>query len=595
MKGVILAGGTGSRLYPNTKVTNKHLLPVYNKPMIYYPIENMLKAGITDILIMPGKDHAGDFAKLLGSGKDFNAKFTFIVQDHAGGVAYPIKLIKNFIGNDSFLYIFGDNIIEHDFYEDVQTFKSGAKIFCKKVNDPKRFGVAEIVDDKVIGIEEKPENPKSDWAVIGAYIYDNKALEYIETVTPSQRGEIEITDLNNIYIKNGQMKATFLQGAWYDTGTHESLAKAAYDLMTSSKPTEVFRFDTINSPKISIGFILYKSISYLPYFLQSLILQDYKNLSFYALSANENKNLQVPNEDVLYIKKNYPQINIIEPGYNTGFAKGHNIIIEESLKNGSEFYVAINFDLLMETNFVSELLDSIIQNPRIASATGKIKRWDFTRKDIKDDFGKTNFLDTTGISITKEHRFLDRGQGEIDYGQYDKKEEIFGASGSAVMYKISALKDVAFVNEDRKMEFYDELMFMYKEDVDLAYRLQWAGYKCIYNPNAVCYHDRTIKSNGRGILAIIKNRWNRQNKYKEWSWLNHHIILKKFIDTEFSFKVLFSTFWYEFKTFIYILFFERFLLKQLKQFYKIRYQIQARKEQLKKRIDLKKHIEKWME
>lgn len=591
MKGVILAGGTGSRLYPNTKVTNKHLLPVYNKPMIYYPIENMLKAGITDILIMPGKDHAGDFAKLLGSGKDFNARFTFIVQDHAGGVAYPIKLIKNFVGDDDFLYMFGDNIFEHDFYEDVQQFKGGAKIFCKQVDDPRRFGVAEVTDGKVVSIEEKPDNPKSDWAVTGAYIFDNKALEYVEQLTPSARGEYEITDLNNIYIKNGEMTATFMEGAWYDTGTHESLVRGAYELMTHDKPTEVYKFDVENSPKVGVGFILYNSMKYLPHFLPTLMRQDYKNIEFYVVNANGNEN----SDDVQFIKENYPQITILEPGFNTGFAKGHNMMMNHAIENRVDFYTAINFDMILEEDFISELLNSIIRHPRNGSATGKIRRWDYSRRDVEGDFGKTNFIDTAGLKVTREHRFMDRGQGEIDHGQYDSQEEIFGSSGAAVMYRLSALKDTAFLNEDGKSEFFDELMFMYKEDVDLAYRLQWGGYRCVYNPNAVCYHDRTIKSKGHGVFAIISNRWHRQAKYKEWSWLNHHIILKKFLANDLSYKVRLATLWYEIKSFIYILFFEPFLLKQFQELFKMRHQIRARKSQLKKRIDLKKNIEPWME
>ncbi len=588
MKGVILAGGTGSRLYPNTKVTNKHLLPVYNKPMIYYPIENMIQAGITDILIMPGKDHAGDFAKLLGSGKEFNANFTFIIQDYAGGNAYPIKLIRNFVGDDSFLYIFGDNIIDYDFSEDVKNFKEGAVIFCKQVEDPERFGVAEVVDGFVKSIEEKPKNPKSNWAVIGAYIYDNKALDYVEILEPSARGEIEITDLNNIYINEGKMRAVFLEGDWYDTGTHKSLAIAAYNLMQKDKPIERLQITNKVSPKIGVGFILYESIEYLPYFLENLYKQDYKNLQFYAV----NSNLKEDCPDVKYLKEKYPQIKIIQPKNNTGFAKGHNLMIRQAIKDGCEFYLCLNFDLLLEQNFISELLNSILKDNKNACATGKIKVWDFKNKDTAQDFGKTNFLDSTGLKITKEHRFLDRGQGEIDYGQYDKEEKVFGSSGTACLFRLSSLKDVAFTNEKGEKEFFDELMFMYKEDVDLAYRLQWAGYNCIYTPKAVAYHDRTVKSSGKGIFSIIKNRWNRNPKYKQWSWLNHHIILKKFIDNNYSWKVRLATFFYEIKTFIYILFFETYLLKQYWELFKLRNKIKERKKQIKKRI---KNIEVWME
>lgn len=191
MKGVILAGGSGTRLYPNTKVTNKHLLPVYNQPMIYYPIQTLLKAGITDILILPGKDNAGDFARLLGSGKDFNANFSFKVQDHAGGLAYAVGLAEDFVGDDNFVVIFGDNIVEQNIIKDVQEFENGAEIFLKQVPDPKRFGIAELDGDKIIRIEEKPENPKSNWAAVGVYIYDSKAFEYIRNIKPSSRESLK--------------------------------------------------------------------------------------------------------------------------------------------------------------------------------------------------------------------------------------------------------------------------------------------------------------------------------------------------------------------------------------------------------------------
>ena len=198
MKGVILAGGSGTRLHPNTKVTNKHLLPVYNQPMIYYPIQTLMQAGVKDILILPGKDNAGDFARLLGSGKDFNANFSFKVQDHAGGLAYAVGLAEDFVGDDNFVVVFGDNIISDNISEDVQNFEGGAKVFLKQVKDPERFGIAELDGTKVVSIEEKPQNPKTNWCVVGMYMYDSDAFEYIKEMKPSERGELEITDLNNI-------------------------------------------------------------------------------------------------------------------------------------------------------------------------------------------------------------------------------------------------------------------------------------------------------------------------------------------------------------------------------------------------------------
>lgn len=227
MKGVILAGGTGSRMMPCTKVTNKHLLPVYDKPMIYFPIKTMIDAGIKDILIVSGPGHAGHFLNLLGSGKDFGAKFTFEIQDEAGGIAQALGLAEDFADEEPVAVILGDNIFEDNVKEAVKGFKGGAKIFLKEVHDPERFGVAEVDGKKVIGIEEKPKNPKSKWAVTGIYMYDADVFRIIKTLKPSARGELEITDVNNAYIKKGKMEAAFLKGFWSDAGTFDSLLRAS--------------------------------------------------------------------------------------------------------------------------------------------------------------------------------------------------------------------------------------------------------------------------------------------------------------------------------------------------------------------------------
>lgn len=225
MKGVILAGGTGSRLMPLTKVTNKHLLPVYNKPMIYYPLQTLIDAGIKEILIVSGPGHAGHFVNLLGSGREFGVKFSYEVQDEAGGIAQALGLAEDFADNDSVCVILGDNVFEDKI--DINDFKEGAKIFLKEVNDPQRFGVAEINQkNEVLNIEEKPNNPKSNYAVTGIYIYDNKVFDIIKTLKPSARGELEITDVNNNYIKEGRMNAKVLKGFWTDAGTFESLHRA---------------------------------------------------------------------------------------------------------------------------------------------------------------------------------------------------------------------------------------------------------------------------------------------------------------------------------------------------------------------------------
>lgn len=227
MKGIILAGGAGTRLRPLTLVTSKQLLPIYNKPMIFYPLETLLKAGIKDILVIVAPDHAGDFLKLLGSGNQFNCKFTYEIQDKPEGLAQAFVIGKNFIGKDNVTLILGDNLFEDDFSGPISSFVSGARVFAKQVPDPERFGVVEFdQNQKAISIEEKPKQPKSDHAVTGLYIYDNSVVEKAAALQPSPRGELEITDLNNVYLRESTLDVAPVSGRWLDTGTFESLHEA---------------------------------------------------------------------------------------------------------------------------------------------------------------------------------------------------------------------------------------------------------------------------------------------------------------------------------------------------------------------------------
>ncbi|HET6528456.1 MAG TPA: sugar phosphate nucleotidyltransferase [Balneolaceae bacterium] len=227
MKGIILAGGTGSRLYPLTKVTNKHLLPIGNKPMIYYPIEKLTDAGIDEILVVTGTEHMGDVVNLLGSGKDFDCRFTYKVQDEAGGIAQALGLAENFVGGESMTIILADNIFETSLQKALEAYPGeGAQILLKEVDDPDRFGVAEVKGDRIIGIEEKPDHPKSRLAVTGVYMYDAKVFDYIRELEPSARGELEITDVNNRYISKGNMRFSVMDGWWTDAGTPESYKRA---------------------------------------------------------------------------------------------------------------------------------------------------------------------------------------------------------------------------------------------------------------------------------------------------------------------------------------------------------------------------------
>jgi len=226
LKGVVLAGGTGSRLNPLTKVTNKHLLPVGRKPMIYYPIEKLLSAGIKEILIVTGVEHMGDVVNLLGSGVEFGCRFTYKVQDQAGGIAQALGLAEDFAGDSGIAVVLGDNIFQASLKKYADNFiaqGSGARLLLKQVADPQRFGVAEVAGNKVVGIEEKPKQPKSDYAVTGIYFYDSTVFEIIKTLKPSGRGELEVTDLNNAYIAKGQLGYDIIDGWWSDAGTFESL------------------------------------------------------------------------------------------------------------------------------------------------------------------------------------------------------------------------------------------------------------------------------------------------------------------------------------------------------------------------------------
>ncbi len=231
MKGVVLAGGTGSRLFPLTKITNKHLLPIYDKPMIFYPIQTLVDAGIRDILIVTGGRNAGDFLRLLGNGKEFGlAHLNYTYQEGEGGIADALALAEHFADNHKLCIILGDNLIEGSIRPAVEAFlgqPKGARILLKQVPDAHRFGVAEIQGDHIAGIEEKPHRPKSDYAVTGVYMYDRTVFEKIRRLVPSARGELEITDVNNAYIAEGAMTFSFLEGWWTDAGTFESLLRAS--------------------------------------------------------------------------------------------------------------------------------------------------------------------------------------------------------------------------------------------------------------------------------------------------------------------------------------------------------------------------------
>ena len=244
MKGIVLAGGTGSRLFPLTKITNKHLLPIYDRPMIYYPIQTLVDAGIQDIMVVTGGRNSGDFLRLLANGKEFGLKhINYTYQEGEGGIADALALAEHFADGQKICVVLGDNIIEGSIRAAADKFRgqtAGAHILLKEVQDAERFGVAEVSGERILGIEEKPRNPKSNYAVTGIYMYDATVFEKIKTLVPSRRGELEITDVNNAYIGEGTMTFSYLDGWWTDAGTFDSLLRATNLVAQSAaaKPSE---------------------------------------------------------------------------------------------------------------------------------------------------------------------------------------------------------------------------------------------------------------------------------------------------------------------------------------------------------------------
>ncbi len=306
--------------------------------------------------------------------------------------------------------------------------------------------------------------------------------------------------------------------------------------------------------KLTIGFITYgKSTSaYLPYFLDSLYKQSH--LGFEILVVDCTDDGDKSNAEIL---KKYPQINIIQEGKNLGFAKSYNLMINKAARNGAEYFLAINPDMILDKRAIKKMLDEIIADDRLASVAPKIYKWNFKEN------GKTNVIDSFGIKLKSGLRFFDIGQGQFDLGQFDKSK-ILGSSGAAAMYRIKALEKVKFDNQ-----YFDELMFMYKEDCDLAYRLFLAGYKSKLAVDAKIYHDRTAGAIGENKLLIALNRKNKSKQIKKWSLLHHLIIIKKFWKLQ-NFANKIAIVWYILLMFIFSLIFEQYLLREFFKVFKIK-------------------------
>lgn len=595
MKGIVLAGGTGSRLFPSTKVVNKHLLPVFDRPMIQYSIETLKNSGIRDILVITSHHNAGDFLRLLGSGAESGVNITYKVQDGAGGIAQALSLAEGFAHNEPVAVVLGDNIFEDDFSEAVFRFRSGAHVFVKEVEDPERFGVVDIDNNGLVqSIVEKPTLPKSNLAQTGFYLYDEQLFDIIRDIKPSERGELEITDVNNKYLEKSQLVASKIYGMWIDAGTHDSLLEASILAQEAFDPNKVRQkrrqkavADPASlTPKVTIGITTHNSEKYIRPCFESIFKQDHANFEVCVFDNNSTDNT------LNILKEEFPEVKITNSRKNLGFARAHNTLIRES---DGEFYACLNVDMMLESNFVSELVSAIEQKPSYGSAAPKLKRWDFHSFEAGESSqGKTNFLDTVGIKILKSHRFEDIGQSEVDFGQYDSGENIFGVSAAGALYRRKALEDISFENENNDKEYFDEAMFLYKEDIDLAYRLQWAGWKCAYTPKSVGYHDRTIALKKGGTVEMIKNRLKKSAFINRQSFLNHQILLEKNFSADFSPSVRGATTWYNSKVLLYILFLEPQSIGAWFRILKMRKRLKAWRKTMPRRVS-KAEIEKFME
>ena len=413
--------------------------------MIYYPIETLKQSGVREVLIISSPEHAGDFMQLLGSGVDFGVHFTYKIQDGAGGIAQALSLAEGFAGDDNIAVILSDNIFEDEFSEEVFYFQKGAQIFVKEVEDASRFGVAEIRKDGTVrSIEEKPDFPKSNLAQTGLYIYDNRVFDLIRQIQPSKRGELEITDVNNLYLEKKELKAIKINGMWIDAGTHDSLLEASILAQEAFNPERIKQKERRTNaveetqmnmtPKVTIGISTYNSEAYVKPCLESLLAQDYDNIEVVVF---DNHSV----DDTRKVIGDYRDVQLIESEVNLGFGAGHNEIIRQT---DGDFYACLNIDMVFEPNFISELVKAALEKPIYGSIGGKLKRWDFQgyeqEKGVVREMGKTNFIDSVGLRVMRSHRFEDMGQGEVDYGQFDESREVFGVSGAAVLYRKKALE-----------------------------------------------------------------------------------------------------------------------------------------------------------
>lgn len=331
--------------------------------------------------------------------------------------------------------------------------------------------------------------------------------------------------------------------------------------------------------KIYIGFITYgnSTAKYLPYFLPSLFKQTYSN---FELIVSDNSDDQ-ENANTDYLKKNNSNIEVRWSGANIGYAKAYNQMIEKAKKNGAEYFLALNPDMVLDENFLDEILKTAHDKKEAGAIVPRIYNWDFKNKK------KTDIIDSCGLCMNSSHRFFEYNQGQKCDDCGESTEEVFGFTGAAVLFDVKALDDVVYVNKNGQNEYFDELMFMYKEDCDLSYRLRLAGWKIFSSPSAKVYHDRTATTQGNTLKKIVLNRKNKNRQIKRWSFLNHWIIILKYRKLELPINVKIATYWYQLKSLIYVTVFEPYLLCEIKKLWKLRKEIDDRCKSLKIRISTK--------
>ncbi len=336
--------------------------------------------------------------------------------------------------------------------------------------------------------------------------------------------------------------------------------------------------------KIVIGIITYTNsdgtydtAKYLPYFLKSLLAQDHCHFVLVVVDVSEKED----NKNSMLIRTMMPEAEILRPGSNIGFSKSYNILIDRARELGAELFLASNVDMFYKAHTLSTLVSAIRKDKNIGSVTGKLYQWNFQEKDMPQG-GKTTVLDSAGMGITLSHHFFERGQGMRDQGQYEREEAVFGASGTCVLYRMNALLQSAFLREDGRREYFDELMFMYKEDADLSYRLQLEGYACRYVPQAVAYHDRSTRKHDKGLFSIWTSRKYGGKKSRALSWAHHFIILHRYIKRH-SLRVKTATFFRELLRMAFVLLFEHSSLREAMVVWESRQALRIKKHAIQKR------------